>query len=320
LVVVASVALVVVALVVSLAVVLVPSHIAPLFRGHQAVASSSLAPRQLDPSLFEPGSCVAYPPTSGNRHLTVFLDAGHGGIDPGSVGVTESGQTIHEADVTLPVELDAMALLRAQGYRVVVSRTRPSTVAIPAPGDVSGGVYTAQGEHHDVASRDVCANLAKANVLVGIYFDAGGSPEDAGSVTAYDTARPFWQASLRLADLVQNDVLSVMNAQGWGIPNEGVVSDTALGGPPLTSAAAQYGHLLLLGPADGSWFTTPSTMPGTLIEPLFITDPFEGSIAVSPSGQQVIAGGVAQAVEQYFGPPPAEHGPGPAGGTTTTSS
>jgi len=40
----------------------------------------------------------------------------------------------------------------------------------------------------------------------------------------------------------------------------------------------------------------------TLIEPLFITDPFEGSIAASAHGQQVIAGGIAPAVGQYFGP------------------
>ena len=44
-------------------------------------------------------------------------------------------------------------------------------------------------------------------------------------------------------------------------------------------------------------------MPGALIEPLFITDPYEGTQAASPSGQQVIAGGLAQAVEQYFAPP-----------------
>jgi N-acetylmuramoyl-L-alanine amidase len=41
-------------------------------------------------------------------------------------------------------------------------------------------------------------------------------------------------------------------------------------------------------------------MPGTLIEPLFITDPFEGSIAASARGQHVIAGGLAKAIEQYF--------------------
>jgi N-acetylmuramoyl-L-alanine amidase len=37
-----------------------------------------------------------------------------------------------------------------------------------------------------------------------------------------------------------------------------------------------------------------------VVEPLFITDPFEGSIAASANGQQVIAAGLAQAVNQYF--------------------
>jgi hypothetical protein len=38
--------------------------------------------------------------------------------------------------------------------------------------------------HDDVAARDACANMSKANVLVGIYFDAGDSSYDAGCVTA----------------------------------------------------------------------------------------------------------------------------------------
>ena len=206
--------------------------------------------RQLDPRQFEPGACVEYPPTSGDRKLTVFLDAGHGGLDPGGVGTTESGQTVYEADETLPVELDTMKLLRAEGFTVVVSRTRDETVLKPGPADVSEGLFTAQGVHDDVAARDVCANKAKANVLVGIYFDAGGSSYDAGSVTGYDTARTFTAQNLRLATLVQSDVLNAMNAQGWGIPGLGVVDDSVLGGPALTTAAADYGHLLLLGPAE----------------------------------------------------------------------
>ncbi|MFZ0250926.1 MAG: N-acetylmuramoyl-L-alanine amidase [Acidimicrobiales bacterium] len=258
----------------------------------------------VDTKLFQPGACMEYAPTAGDRHLTVFLDAGHGGLDPGGVGETTSGQTIYEADETLPVELDTMALLRAKGFTVVVSRTRDETVSRFQPGDVSGGLFTADGEHDDVAARDVCANMARANVLVGIYFDAGSSPLNAGSVTGYDTDRPFSAQNLKLATLVQADVMAAMNAQGWGIPDLGVVDDSELGGPALTTAAADYGHLLLLGPADPGYADTPSAMPGALIEPLFITDPYEGSIADSASGQQVMAGGLAQAIEQYFAPPP----------------
>jgi N-acetylmuramoyl-L-alanine amidase len=256
--------------------------------------------RALDAKVFEPGACVEFSPTAGNRHLTVFLDAGHGGIDPGGVGTDENGNTVYEADETLPVELDTMALLRAKGFTVVVSRTGDETVSRPGPFDVSGGLFTAQGVHDDVAARDLCADTARANLLLGIYFDAGGSPSNAGCVTGYDTDRPFSADNLRLANLVQADVLTAMNAQGWGIPNLGVTDDSQLGGPPLTSEAGNYGHLLLLGPPVPGWFSTPSTMPGALIEPLFITDPFEGTLAETPSDQQVIAGGLALAAEQYF--------------------
>jgi len=71
----------------------------------------------------------------------------------------------------------------------------------------------------------------------------------------------------------------------------------------MSAAAAAYGHLLLLGPAQTGVFATPSRMPGALIEPLFITDPFEASIAASVAGQQSIANGIAQAIEQDLQPP-----------------
>ncbi|HEX4110171.1 MAG TPA: N-acetylmuramoyl-L-alanine amidase [Solirubrobacteraceae bacterium] len=253
----------------------------------------------IDPAAFSPGACRAFAPTNGDRHLTVFLDAGHGGIDPGAVGTTGSGQRIEEADETLPVVLDAMTLLRQRGFRVVVSRTQASSVARLGPGDVAGGMLTLQGAHDDVAARDVCANQAHADALVGVYFDSGTTAQNAGSVTAYDADRPFAARNLRLATLVQQDVLASMNAQGWAIPDEGVLPDGSLGSA-YSAQATSYGHLLLLGPAQGGWLSTPSQMPGALIEPLFITDPFEGSIAVSGRGQQIIAGGLARAVEQYF--------------------
>lgn len=258
----------------------------------------------VDPSRFARTACMAYQPTHGNRHLTVFLDAGHGGLDPGGVGSTRSGRTIYEANETLHVELDAATMLRAQGFRVAVSRTTNSSVARLTRADVDGSLLTAQGVHDDVAARAQCANAAGASALVGIYFDTG-APNNAGSVTGYDAVRPFAAKNLRLARLVQHDVLSAMNSHGWGIPNEGVQPDGGLGSTVNTSAADAYGHLMLLGPAKPGWFTTPSMMPGALIEPLFITDPFEGSIANSSIGQHVIASGIARAIEQFFKRPAA---------------
>jgi N-acetylmuramoyl-L-alanine amidase len=252
----------------------------------------------IDPSKFSPGACVAFAPTGAPRHVTVFLDAGHGGPDPGAVGTTESGRTIYEANLTLAVEFDTTAILRAAGFRVVVSRTRDTSVLRLGHGDLAGRVFSAEGSHDDVVARDVCANEGHANLLVGIYFDAG-APNYAGALTGYDAVRPFARENLRFARLLQADVLDAMNAEGWGIPSEGVQSDTGLGSA-LTSEALAYGHLVLLGPAYGDYVPTPSQMPGALIEPLFITDPFEGSIAASRHGQQVIAEAMAKAIEQYF--------------------
>lgn len=287
--------------------VLVVVVVVLILRSHTSGGSGSTY--AVDPSAFSRGACVSFAPTSGDRHRTVFLDAGHGGIDPGAVGTTSGGSTIYESVATLAVELDTESILRADGFRVVVSRTRQSSVVRLNAQEASGGVLTLKGAHDDVAARDICANRAHADALVGIYFDAASSSSAAGSLTAYDRARPFWHKSLQLATLVQRDVLAELNAHGWQIPDIGVETDAALGSyvQPADGSdsayardALNYDHLLLLGPAMAGYFTTPSDMPGALIEPLFVTDPFEGTVAASASGQHAIAQGIAKALEQYF--------------------
>lgn len=126
-------------------------------------------------------------------------------------------------------------------------------------------------------------------------MDSGDTGE-AGSLTADDAARSFSQDNLRCANLLQGDVLAKLNAAGYGIPDDGVRNDTQLGSS-VSAAGDAYRHLMLLGPAypPGN-FTTPSEMPGALIEPLFLSDPFEG--------QELIADGVAEAVGEYFTPAP----------------
>jgi N-acetylmuramoyl-L-alanine amidase len=225
----------------------------------------------------------------------VFLDASHGGIDPGAVGSTKSGQMVYEAGVTLPIELDAMRLLTADGFRVIVSRTRAAAVVRLTNADVSGGVLTAEGVHHDVAARDICAKDAGAGILIAIYMDTGAA---AGSVTGYDPDRSFAVANVRLESLVQNDVLAAMNVQGWQIPDRGVQPDTAVGwvsdaGSALARRPRRTATCCCSGRRDPGFFSTPSEMPGALIEPLFITDSFEGSIAASAHGQGVIADDIA---------------------------
>ena len=268
--------------------------------GAAASVASVPAGRAVDPALFQAGSCVSFPPTSAQRDRTVFIDAGHGGPDPGAVGVDTGGARVAEAALTVRVALDALPLLRHAGFGVVLSRTGAAAVARPVPGDLATGVFTGQGVHRDLIARDACANRARASVLLGVYFDASASAAARGSLTLYDAARPFSRANRRLSELVQHAVLARLSAWGISVPDDGVRTDVGFGSS-VTGADRAYGHLLILGPAKAGYFATPSTMPGALIEPLFLTNPTEATVAVSIRGQDAIARGLVAAVEQYFG-------------------
>jgi N-acetylmuramoyl-L-alanine amidase len=256
----------------------------------------------LDPAAFPPDACVAFPPLAGNTHRTVFLDPGHGGPDPGAVGTTSAGATIEEKRLTLPVALAATQLLRQAGYRVVLSRTTDTPVAKLGSADVHQGIETVPGKHKDTLARAHCANLAGASALVSVHFDAFTSPSARGATTLYDTARSFSAQNKKLASLLQSDIVAAFTGHGWSVPDRGIVSDAGQdSGPALSAAAHSYGRVLLLGPASPGYVDEPSSMPGALVEPLFITAPAEGSIADSAAGQQTIATGIARAIETYLG-------------------
>jgi N-acetylmuramoyl-L-alanine amidase len=266
-----------------------------------AASASRAAPSgQGDRALFAPGACVSMAPTRGDRHQTVFLDAGHGGPDPGASGTTTDGRSVDERALTLPVVLDAAASLRAAGYRVVVSRAVDTSVARLVPADLDPtGSLSLQGEHDDTEARVTCANLSGAAVLMSVHFNAFSDPTARGLLTTYDDSRPFTAANQQFAQLVDADVLSALHQAGWDVPDRGVLPDTTVGAPALSVEAHEYGHLLLLGPAAAGWLAHPTSMPGALVEPLFLTDPPEASVAADPVGQRAIAAGIVSAIESF---------------------
>ena len=269
-----------------------------------SVASPSVpkpvGPVALDPVRFAPGACVAYAPTSGDNGKTVFLDAGHGGPDPGTSGETSDGLPMSEKEVTLPVALAAAQVLRARGFRVVLSRTTDSAVIPLTPGDLDGAVLSTDGKHADLVARAACANLAGAAALVSIHFDGYPDSSVGGALTLYDAVRPFSAANLALATQLQQDITTALATSGSPVTDRGVVTDDNAGGGEITPQGIAYGHLAILGPLSPGYIDQPSQMPGALVEPLFLTDPAECDIATSPTGQQVIAGAIADAVTSFL--------------------
>jgi N-acetylmuramoyl-L-alanine amidase len=251
------------------------------------------------PIRFQVGACVAYAPTGRWNGRTVLLDPGHGGLDPGALG-TISGRTVAEKRVTLAVGLRALALLRHAGFRVVLSRVRDSTVARLGAADRSGNLLTATGVLRDLAARNLCANAARASVLVGIHMDAFGDRSVAGSETIYCRDRRFGRRSRQLATLVQHAVLAGLRRAGRTVPDRGILDDHGTGAPAFTAQGAAYGHWLELGPARPPWFRYPSQMPAVIVEPLFLSNPVEAGIALSRAGRLALAGGLVQALDVYF--------------------
>jgi N-acetylmuramoyl-L-alanine amidase len=239
------------------------------------------------------GACVVYPPASGDRHLTVFLDAGHGGPDPGTSGLDRSGRRVFEKTETLDVALRAAQLLRASGFRVVLSRTSDSTVAALSGEDLVNGVLTGSAEVKDLDERVACANAARADAALSIHFNGFDDPGVGGSQTFYDPDRPFADRSLKLATAVQDSLV-----RGLGLDDRGVSSDGDLVAETLTDQGAAYGHLILLGPAQPGLVPSPTRMPGALSEALFLTNPEEAQLVASSPTR--VASALAAGVRAYF--------------------
>ena len=260
---------------------------------NQSPRPTTVASNILVPGL-EAGACVTQAPTRAGTGQTVFIDPGHGGMDPGVVGGT-SGHRVLEKDATLAVGLRLSALLRVDGYRVVMARTQDSTVVKLTAADSVLGSLTGSAEHRDLLMRTACANAAGAAVLVSIHFDAFSDPSVGGTGTFYNSARTFAPASRRLATSLQAALVAAL-----GTTDRGVWTDDQIAAPTLTTSGSTYGHLIELGPMSAGWVDDPSRMPGALVEPLFLTNPAEAQLAGDDAGQQRIAAALETGLVKFM--------------------
>lgn len=261
--------------------------------------SSSLAGRG-GPIPFEPDACVAFGPTGRANGRTVFLDPGHGGVDAGAIS-DAAGRTVMEKQVTLAIGVRALGILRTAGYRVVISRLADSTVARLGSSYLHDGALSPPGAEREIEARNLCANAAHADVLIALHEDSFVDPSASGSEAFYCPQRPFGAQSHRLASLLERAIVARLQGAGEHPLDRGVLPDSEAGGISLTPETANYDHLIELGPADRPWLPYPSSMPGVLVEPLFLSNPSEAAIAASPRGQAAIASAVLDAVDAYFG-------------------
>ena len=97
--------------------------------------------------------------TDQSQQFVVVVDAGHGGVDPGGIGIKTK---VKEADLNLTISKNLQQLLEAAGVRVVMTRT-----------DENGlyGVYTKNYKKEDMAKRKAIIAQANPDVVVSVHMN-----------------------------------------------------------------------------------------------------------------------------------------------------
>ena len=129
-------------------------------------------------------------PSSNQQRLTVVLDAGHGGIDPGAVGIGG----LQEKRVVMAITQHAAAALEAAGVAVVLTRQGDESV--------------------DLQPRVAIAEAAQGDLFVSIHANAVnmGRPDVNGVETYYYSER-----GAALAQILHRQVMQRVNMGDRGI-------------------------------------------------------------------------------------------------------
>ncbi|MEA3407673.1 MAG: N-acetylmuramoyl-L-alanine amidase [Chloroflexota bacterium] len=240
------------------------------------------------------------PPTSTPTRLPplVAVDAGHGGRDLGACRLDAEGRLdFTESEVNLDLALRIAPLLRARGYRVLL--TRDGDYLLNEKGrDVNGDENV--NFLDEAQARVDLINVEEADLLLSIhqnafYLDSGEPAQDVGgAVTFYCADRPFSDKNLHFAKLVQEAVVQAFRDAGYEMRDRGVMEDLE-----LEELGEPGSYLILLGPKTER-IVRPCQVPGALSEPLFITHRREAELARDEAFLDRLAAAYADAVQRYF--------------------
>ena len=113
-------------------------------------------------------ACVGY--ASESEAVSICIDPGHGGSDPGAVGCS-----LEEAEINLSVALKLQTMLKNAGYTVVMTRTSDTSVSLSGRCELanSNGVTTFASIHTNSAT--VTATGTETYCYTGNSSKAGGT-------------------------------------------------------------------------------------------------------------------------------------------------
>jgi N-acetylmuramoyl-L-alanine amidase len=130
----------------------------------ETTSSSNNSSTGNPPTNTSPNNTSNRPPKS---KILVVIDPGHGGKDPGTIGI----DSIQEKDIILPISLQIAQYLEKQGIQVVLTRNSDYFVSLEGRTDMA----TRVGADLFVSIHANAINLSRPDVsgLETYYFDSG---------------------------------------------------------------------------------------------------------------------------------------------------
>ncbi|WP_395684829.1 N-acetylmuramoyl-L-alanine amidase [Aestuariivirga sp.] len=244
----------------------------------------------------DPGAMPLAPPVSdaaaatpvGEGRKRVVIDPGHGGIDPGAIGVSKT----REKDVVLAFGLKLKRILEESGAvdvvmtrsddrflslkeRVQVARDNKADLFIAIHADIVRGqaargatIYTLSEKASDAEAEALAHKENRADIIAGIDLEAEN--EDVTDILIELTQRESKIHSLVFAKKAVASMKTV----------------TTFTGKPMRSA----GFVVLKAP----------DVPSVLVELGYLSSREDERQLTSPAWQEKVAAAMARAVESYF--------------------
>ena len=129
------------------------------------------------------------PPIPASDRPRVVIDAGHGGEDPGTIGIGG----FQEKDVVLPISLDVAEILRKQEIEVIMTRDTDNFISLQGRTDM--------------------ANDVDADLFVSIHANAINlSRPDVNGLETY-----YYKSGRRLAEIIHWSILNGVNIDNRNI-------------------------------------------------------------------------------------------------------
>lgn len=239
---------------------------------------------------------AAKPAANGPRDLIIAIDPGHGGEDPGAIGVNGTP----EKEITLAI---------ARKLANLVNRETGMRAQLVRDGDYYLGLY----------KRIELGRQYDADLFVSIHADANQQDQDASGSSVFVLSKDGATSKQAkwLAEKENNaDRIGGVNAVDKAPELSKILSEMAQSGTMEFSNLAAQAVLTNLsqvgvvhhGNVQKAGFAVLKApdIPSMLVETAFITNPEEEKRLNSPDYQAKLAGAMMEGIKEYFAnhPPP----------------